>query len=96
MYQIEFTIDTVTELTTNVIAESMYTQYDAGENEYLLLDMLFNYRKDKKVIDQYTSIQGRLVTCKTTKGWQICCQWKDGSISGEVVQVKGISSGANC
>ena len=39
MYQIEFTGDKVTELTSNIIAESIYTQCDSGGNEYLLLDV---------------------------------------------------------
>ena len=74
----------VTELTTNVIAESMYAQCDADGNEYLLLDVLVDYNKDTKAIpltDQHPSIWGRPVMCKTTAGWQICCQWKDGSTS---------------
>ena len=35
------------------------------------------------VAEQQTSIQDRSVTCMTTAGWQICCQWKDGSTSWE-------------
>ena len=50
MYQVEFAEDKVTELATNVIAESMYTQCDADGNEYLLLDMLADYCKDNKAI----------------------------------------------
>ena len=34
MYQVEFAGDEVTELTTNVIAESMYAQQDTNGNEY--------------------------------------------------------------
>ena len=33
--------------------------------------------------EQQISIQGRPVTCKTTVGWHICCQWKNGSTSLE-------------
>ena len=76
-YQVEFAGDEVTELNVNIIAESMYTQCDADKDEYLLLDALVDYCKDNMVIslsDQQTSIQGRPVTCKTTAGWQICCQ----------------------
>ena len=31
--------------------------------------------------DQQTIVQSRQVTCIATAGWQICCQWKDGSTS---------------
>ena len=60
MYQVEVTWRKVTEFTTNAIAESMYTQCDAGGNDYLLLDSLVDSHKDKKVIylaKQQTTIQ---------------------------------------
>ena len=77
MYQVEFAGGKVTELTTNIIAESMYTQCDADRNEYLLLEALVDYHKDIKAIsltEQQTSIQGRPVTHNTPAGWQISCQ----------------------
>ena len=40
MYQVEFAGGKVPELTANVIAESMYVQWDADGNEHLLLDLL--------------------------------------------------------
>ena len=43
IYQVEFSGGKVTELITNVIAESMYVQCDADRNEYLLLDALVDY-----------------------------------------------------
>ena len=39
MYQVELANGEITELPTNVIAESMYTQCDIDGNEYLLLDL---------------------------------------------------------
>ena len=44
MYQVEFPGGEVTELTTNVIAESMYSQCDADGNKYLLLNVLVDYQ----------------------------------------------------
>ena len=43
MYQIEFTGSKVTQLTTNMITESIYAQCDADGNEYLPLDSLVDY-----------------------------------------------------
>ena len=86
IYQIEFAGGKVTESTANVITESMCAQYDADGNECLLLHVLLDYHKDNKAIsqtDQQITVQGRSVTCKITAGWQICCQWKDGSTSWE-------------
>ena len=85
-YQVEFTGGKVAEFMANVIAESMYAQCNADGNEYLLIDILVDYCKDNKVIYltyQLTTVQGIPVICKTTPGWQICCQWKDGSTSWE-------------
>ena len=73
-YQVEFVGGKVTELTVNLIAESMYAQCDQDRNEYLLLYLLVNYCKDNKAIsltEQQTSIWGRPVTQKTTADWQI-------------------------
>ena len=36
-YQVEFAWCKVTELTTNIIPESIYTQYNANGNEYLII-----------------------------------------------------------
>ena len=85
-YQVEFAGGKVTELTANVITESMYTQCDSDGTEYLPLNMLVDYQKDNKSIslsDQQITVQGRPITHKATAGWQICCQWKDGSTSWE-------------
>ena len=59
MYQVEFAGVEVTELSANIIAESMYTQCDANRNDYLLLDLLIDYHKGNKAVsftDQQTCI----------------------------------------
>ena len=71
MYQVEFAVGKVTELTTNIIAESMYTLCDADRNKYLILDLLVDYRKVNKVISptkQQINILGRPVTQTSTAG----------------------------
>ena len=50
MYEVEFAGDEVTELTANIIAESMYAQCNSEGNEYLLLDVLVDYQKDNKAV----------------------------------------------
>ena len=77
IYQVEFARGHVTELTANIIAESMYAQCDTEGNEYSLLDALVDYQKDNKAIslsDQQTIVRGTPVACETTAGWKICCQ----------------------
>ena len=39
-YKVEFAVGEVTELTINIIAESIYAQCNSDGNEYLLLDAL--------------------------------------------------------
>ena len=84
MYQVEFALGKVTELTTHAIAESMYAQCGANGNEYLLLDLLFDYHnndKETSLTDQQISVWRRTITCKSTSGWKICCQHKVSSTS---------------
>ena len=74
MYQVEFAGGKDTKLTINVIAESTYTQCDADENKYLLLDTLVDYHRDNKALSptkQQISKSGKPVTCMTTAGWHI-------------------------
>ena len=49
MKQVEFNEGEATELTTNIIAQSMHTQCDAVGNTYLLLDVRVDYCKDNKM-----------------------------------------------
>ena len=50
LHQVEFHGVKVRELTTNVIIESMYTQYNAKQNEYKFLDLLIDHQNDEKTI----------------------------------------------
>ena len=78
-----------TELTANTITQSMYAQCDDQCNEYLLLDSFVNYRKNDNVMklaDQKSVHKGREYMKKqSTKGWEICCEWKDGPTRWEEV-----------
>ena len=50
MYHVELVGGKVIELATNVIAELIYAQCDADGNEYLLLDLLLDHRKENETI----------------------------------------------
>ena len=54
-YQVEFSGGKVTELTTIVIAESMYSQSNVEGNEYLLLDVLVDYQKITRLFPYQTN-----------------------------------------
>jgi hypothetical protein len=86
-YDVEFDDGDVTEFTANMIAQAMYAQCDIDGNQYLLLDQLVDHRKDDTAITLTEQTvhrdNGRTYRRKTTAGWQICCQWIDGSTTWE-------------
>ena len=85
-YEVQFADGEVTELTANVIAEAMFAQCDEDGNEYVLFDSFVDFQKDGTALsmaDQKVVVKGRPFLCRTTVGWQLCCQWKDGSTSWE-------------
>ncbi len=86
-YIIDFNDGDQTELTANLIAESLFSQCDPDRNQYVLLDEIVDHRHlpmaiqltDQKVV----CTNNRTYLKRSTIGWQICCQWKDGSLSWE-------------
>jgi hypothetical protein len=51
MCEVELPDRQVAEYSANVIAENMYTQCNAEGNPYLLLDEIFNWRRDNNATD---------------------------------------------
>jgi hypothetical protein len=74
-------------MSTNLIAEAMHAQCDPNGNQYILLDSIIDHKRldsairplDQKVVRP----NGRTYLGRSTIGWQLCCQWKDGSTSWE-------------
>jgi hypothetical protein len=72
--------------TANLIAESMYSQCDIDWNQHLLLKAIVDHSsKDKAERDmiRYVVVNGRSHPHKTTAGWSLAIEWKDGSTSWE-------------
>ena len=86
-YVVTFDDGDVTDMTANLIAESMYSQCDPDGNQYVLLDSIIDYRRHDSAIrltDQLvTRPNGRTYKKRNTIGWELCCQWKDNSTSWE-------------
>jgi hypothetical protein len=83
-YLIEFKNGSVDEYTANVIAENIYSQVDDEGRNFSLLKEIGDHRKDDKVAlakeESYTiSANGNHVPKRTTKGWQLQIEWKDGT-----------------
>lgn len=85
-YEVEFADGEINELTANIIATSMYSQCDEGGNEYMLLDSFVDIRKTADALslkEQEITVGGRKSKRHSTAGWDICCQWFDGSTTWE-------------
>jgi hypothetical protein len=82
-YEVEFPDGEVTEYSANVIAENMFAQCDMEGN---LMSALVDHKKDGHAVEiadgfvQRGSNRHRRIT---TKGWQLCDEWKDGSTTWE-------------
>ena len=82
-YIVEFEDGEQAELAANTIAQSMYYQCDPDGNQYVMFDSIVDFRRsttalcysDQKVL----KADGRSFMRRTTAGWHLCVQWKDGS-----------------
>jgi hypothetical protein len=81
--EVQFPDGNVQEYAANVIAEHLYSQVDDKGCRYLLMDEIVDHRKDGLAVAAddlcYTDKRGVKQMRRTTKGWQLLLQWKDGS-----------------
>jgi hypothetical protein len=84
-YIVDFDDGDQTELTANVIAESLYSQCDPDGNQSVLLEEIVDHQRlptAMRLSDQKNvCANGKTYLKRSTVGWQHCCQWKDGSTS---------------
>ena len=83
-YIVKFNDGDEAELSANIIATNMYAKCDPEGNQYVLLDPLIDLHRSTTALcyyDQKVTANGRTHYCRSTAGWQICCQWKDSSTS---------------
>jgi hypothetical protein len=86
VYQVEFTDGEEGEYAANIIAQNMYAQCDSEGNQFLLLDAFINHHSDGHAVDKsnmWIRVGNNRHMRKTTKGWHLCVQWKDGTTSWE-------------
>jgi hypothetical protein len=83
---IEFPDGRSDEYTVNVIAETMYAQCDIEGRQYNLMEGIIDHRTDGHAVDpaeMYIKNDSNKKVRKTTKGWHLCVEWKDGTTSWE-------------
>ena len=85
-YEVKFPDGDVAEFTANVIAENMFSQCNDAANQYRLMSKIVYHKSNYKAVaksDRYVFIRGRQFPRKTTVGWNLCVEWRDGSTSWE-------------
>jgi hypothetical protein len=83
-YEIEFPDDCSDEYTTNVIAENVYAQCDIEGRQYNIMDGIVDHKTDGHAVDPADMyIKHGSNKRKTTKGWNLCVEWKDRTTSWE-------------
>ncbi|KAL7475898.1 LOW QUALITY PROTEIN: hypothetical protein ACHAW6_001791 [Cyclotella cf. meneghiniana] len=85
VYEVCFPNGRTKELAVNTITETFYAQCDHDGNQYIMLDAIMDYRKNPNVAisrnDQVKIVNGKKVVSRSTRGWELCCEWKDDSTS---------------
>jgi hypothetical protein len=68
-----------------LLAENLYAQCDSEGRQYLFLSEIVDHEKSDNAISKdqgfYPSHNGNQARRKTTKGWKMCIEWKDGSMT---------------
>jgi hypothetical protein len=82
-YTVEFTDGHSEALTANLIAQNLFSEIDEEGNRHILLDDIIDCRKSGAAVSQedafVTMSNGVKRRRQTTLGWQLLCQWRDGS-----------------
>jgi hypothetical protein len=69
-----------------MIAENMHAQCDIEGRKYNLMEGIVDHNTDGhavKLADMYIKHVSNKKVRKTTKGWNLCVEWKDGTTSWE-------------
>ena len=79
-YEVEFPDGTMDVLTANTIAEALYSQVDEEGRTHAVLAGITDHRKDRSAVPLDDALlPGTQKPIRTTKGWQLLVEWKDGS-----------------
>jgi hypothetical protein len=83
-YETEFPDGRSDEYTANVIAKNMYAQCDIEGRQYNLMEGIVDHKTDGHVVepaDMYIKHGSNKKVRKTTKGWNLCVEWKYGTLT---------------
>ena len=86
LYEIKFDDGHVESYAANLIAENIYKQLDNAGNKHCLIDEIIDHQKDNSAMsheDSEYTFRGCTHQKRMTRGWFLCVQWKDDSMSWE-------------
>ena len=82
-YVVKFDSGEVPELTSNVIAQSMYSMCDKDGYQVLIFDAIVDHKRDETAMSKadqtFVGANGREYFRRSTRGWKLCILWKYGS-----------------
>ena len=85
-YEVEFPDGELKTYSANVITENMISMCDPDGHQHVLLESIVDHKTNDKAVkfaDRFVTVKGRQHHRKTTAGWKLCIQWRDGSTSWE-------------
>ena len=82
LYEVDYADGTIKVITTNVIVENVLAHVDEEGHRQLMLDKIIDHRTNgneiKKENGIFTMSTGLKRKNMTTRGWELCVNWKDG------------------
>ena len=84
VYEVEFEDGAQAEFAANVITENMWSQCDSEGQQLVLLDEVVDHRRTSEPPYVEGGDKKRRHP-KSTRGWQLCVRWKDGSTTWEPI-----------
>ena len=83
-YEIEFTDGSREKYMANIIAENIFAQVNNKGHQFQIIDEITDHHKDNSVVPisdgMIQNASGMAKPKKTTRGWELLMQFKDGSI----------------
>jgi len=84
VYEVEFLDGVRQHIVYNILAEHLLSGVDSEGNQFQIFKEIVDHWKDKRAVeiaDQYYKKNGRRYKKKTTTGWEMEVEWKDGTSS---------------
>lgn len=83
MYEVEFPDGATQALNANYLAQNLFAQVDQEGNRHVLFSNIVDYRTDGTEVKQQDAFvyskRNQKIRVRTTKGWELLVEWKDGS-----------------